>query len=212
MHFNFCRLIFHKWFYFFIRLHILNSHSDHCTIRIQWVPKFPRMKHLQMAADSRNAANIKSHKSLCKYWRTFMCTGGPGLYLHCILCIFQPVFVDMQKVHIHHMDHSWQPSTCRCGWCHNVYVLHHLYCPFSVHAWEWCVSVYIASCTLMIISIWWHCLNYFITLNYTIKVTSLCSTRYWVLGKQAIYHCYSVAYNSVCNRCLIYVFRKFCSQ
>ena len=51
----------------FCRLHILNLHSDHCTVRIQWVPKFPQMKLWQIAADSRNVANIKSHKSLCKY-------------------------------------------------------------------------------------------------------------------------------------------------
>ena len=48
-------------------LHILNLRSDHSTVRIQCVPKIPQMKLWQRAADSRNVANIKSHKSLCKY-------------------------------------------------------------------------------------------------------------------------------------------------
>ena len=51
----------------FCRFHTLNLRSDHCTIRIQWVPKFPQMNLLKMAADSRNATNIIFHERLCKY-------------------------------------------------------------------------------------------------------------------------------------------------
>ena len=185
----------------FCRLHILNSRSDHCTIRIQWVPRLSQVKLLQMAADSRNAralnptkvyASIDLHPCVpvdlvCIYIVSFV---SFNLFLRTesaypshgsfLAAIHLQMWIMLQCVCIASSLVSIQ-YTCMRGMCECRHCIMH----FDDHQH-----------LVTLLKLFHHFKVYYYS-NF------LCSTRYWVLGKQVIYHCYSVTYNSVCNRCFI---------